>query len=184
MVSSGSRWISNCEDQTATNRAARPPTTPSSRLSSSNWRTTARRLAPSAMRTAISRRRAAPFAMSSPATLAQVMTSTRPTMPIRRSSGSPQVAACWLIPCAAGRSETCWRRYRSRKRWVGFLVDWSSVSRRRRYVTCKAASVCSRDIRGLKRAKMFSHMMSRSTRPFQPGVSSRFMAMGTKTSTF
>ena len=66
-----------------TRRAGRPtpPATASTRLSVSSCRISRPRPAPSAVRTAISRRRAAPRATSSPATFAQAISSTNPTAP-------------------------------------------------------------------------------------------------------
>ena len=58
-----------------------PPTAASTRLSVSNWRTTRPRPAPSAERIASSRDRAVARASSRLATLAQQMSSTKPTTP-------------------------------------------------------------------------------------------------------
>ncbi len=66
----------------ATNTPVRPPMADSTRLSTSSWRTSLPRVAPSDSRTAISRWRMKPRAMSRLATLAQEMSSTRPTMHI------------------------------------------------------------------------------------------------------
>ena len=57
----------------------RPPASASTMLSVRIWRTTAARPPPSAMRVAISRRRAAPCASNRPAIFAQPMSSTAPT---------------------------------------------------------------------------------------------------------
>ena len=67
---------------TATNTPITPPMAESTRLSTSSWRTSRPRVAPSDSRTAISRCRMNPRAMSRLATLAQAMSSTRPTMHI------------------------------------------------------------------------------------------------------
>src|SRR5581483_9146601 len=71
----------------ASNTPQTPPATASSRLSVSNCRMTRQRPAPSATRTAISRRRTAPRASSRPATLTHATASTQPTAPSSTKSG-------------------------------------------------------------------------------------------------
>ena len=66
---------------------ARPPKNDSTRLSTSSCRTSCRLDAPSDRRTAISRWRMKPRAISRLATFAQAMSSTRPTMHMRTTSG-------------------------------------------------------------------------------------------------
>src|SRR5204862_94247 len=73
--------------QTASRIPAPAPRGASSALSVRSWRTTRARPAPSAQRTAISRDRAAPRASRRFATLAQAISSTSRTAPIRTSSG-------------------------------------------------------------------------------------------------
>ncbi len=63
-----------------------PPRIPSTELSTSSWRTSRPRPAPSAARTAISVLRSSPLASSVVATFAQAIRSTRPTVPSSRSS--------------------------------------------------------------------------------------------------
>ena len=65
---------------TAITRPSAPPAIDSTRLSTSSWRTSCPRVAPIDRRTAISRCRMNPRAMSRFATLAQAMSSTSPTM--------------------------------------------------------------------------------------------------------
>ena len=70
-----------------------PPANDSSRLSASSWRTSCPREAPSDRRTAISRCRAKPRAISRLATFAQAISSTRPTMHISTISAVREVVA-------------------------------------------------------------------------------------------
>ena len=77
---------------------AAAPSSPSTRPSTSSWRTSRERLAPIARRTPISRRRAEARASSMPATFAQAMRSTRPTTDI-----SP-AAPIDMMPLACGTS--------------------------------------------------------------------------------
>ncbi len=82
--------------QYASSRPSTPPASASSRLSVSSWRTSRSRLAPSAVRTAISFERAAARASNRLATLAQAMSSTNPTAPSSTSSaGRTSPTARW-----------------------------------------------------------------------------------------
>ena len=85
--SDGTKATSTRVSATATARPRTPPMSESSTLSTSSWRTSCPREAPSDSRTAISRCRAKARAISRLATLAQAMSSTSPTMPISTSSG-------------------------------------------------------------------------------------------------
>ena len=78
-----------------------PPAHERTRLSTSNWRTSRPREAPSDSRTAISRWRMKPRAMRRFATLAQAMSSTRPTMHIRTRSGVEKSLRSGEKPIAA-----------------------------------------------------------------------------------
>ena len=69
-------------------RRSTPPMTASSIASTTSCRTSRRRFAPSACRTANSRRRASPFEMSSAARLTQTISSTNSTAPPSSSSAS------------------------------------------------------------------------------------------------
>ncbi len=107
----------------ATDAAA--PRTPSTRPSTTSCWISRPRLAPTASRTLISRRRAEARASSMPATLAQAMSSTRPTTPISpaapsdstppacgtRSRTSSEGTAAMLRPLlVSGLASASWRR--------------------------------------------------------------------------
>ena len=84
-------------------RMASPlPPAESTRLSTASWKTRRRRLAPSAMRIAISPRRASPRASIRFATLAQATSITTPT------AASSSSSAGRVSPTSARRSGTAW----------------------------------------------------------------------------
>ena len=79
-----------------------PPASERTRLSATNWRTKRTRLAPTARRIAISFCRPTARARRRFATLAQAMSSNRPTMPSRISSGSVNCSRKSDTPLPAG----------------------------------------------------------------------------------
>jgi hypothetical protein len=81
-----------------------PPASATIRPSIRSCLTSDPRPAPRASRMAISRCRPAPRASMRLATLAQAISSTRPTMAMRTSSGLPNFSPRALMPCAAGLS--------------------------------------------------------------------------------
>ena len=103
-------------------RAARaaPPSAATSALSTSVCRTRRDRLAPIARRTLISRCRPVARASIRLATLAQAMSSTRPTMPISTATGpdrSPRI-------CDRPREASCSTRVLARKRALNSVGRW------------------------------------------------------------
>ena len=87
----------NATPHTASSSPSAPPASERITHSVSSWRTSRPRPAPSAARTAISDSRAAARASSRLATLAQAMSSTKPTAPSRTSTErrmSPTIASC------------------------------------------------------------------------------------------
>ena len=88
----------------ASGRPASAPSTHSARLSTSSWRTRWRRPAPIASRTAISFCRDQARASSRLATLAQAISTTRPTMPASTSSGVFSRCCSSGRPCPPGRN--------------------------------------------------------------------------------
>ncbi len=93
-----------------------PPASDSSRLSNNVWRMMRPRLAPSASRTPISFCRAAARAISRLATLAQAISSTRPTMPISTAIGVLNPPRMPDKPRPAGSTTIFLARKRSLKR--------------------------------------------------------------------
>ena len=89
---------SQCSHQVPTSTPAAPPASAISTLSVSSCRTMRPRPAPSAARTAISRRRAAPRARSMLPTLAQAISSTKPTAPSIRPSIVPRSPRTYAEP--------------------------------------------------------------------------------------
>src|SRR5437588_168334 len=95
----------------ATKMPSRAPAQETSRHSVKSWRTSRPRDAPSALRTAISLLREAARASIRLARLAEAISNTSPTMPIRTASGLPNWVRSSEIPVAAGMP----RRSRRRK---------------------------------------------------------------------
>ena len=95
---------------TETSSPSRPPASAMTRLSIRSCRSSERRAAPNARRMAISRRRDAARASNKLATLAQAISSTKPTSAIRAVSGFSHSCRNWLMPCAAGCNSSFWRR--------------------------------------------------------------------------
>ena len=133
---------------TASSRPAPPPNNASVRLSVRNWRNISQRPAPRAVRSAISSRREAARASSMWLTLAQAISSTKPTAP-RSTSRAGRMS-----PTTFSRSErTC----------MSWLVPGNSRSSRLVMVAISAWA-CSRVTPGFNRANTRSEPPSRSAR--------------------
>ena len=113
---------------TETSNPSRPPASAITRLSIRSWRSRERRAAPKAKRMAISRRREAARAIKRLATLAQAISSTRPTSAISATSGFSHSWRNWLMPCAAGCSSSFWARitWLARLLRSGNSLTWAS----------------------------------------------------------
>ncbi len=106
---SGRDAISSCKPYQATSSPAAPPSSASIRLSVSIWRASRPRPAPNAIRTPISRSRAAARISRRLATLAQAMRSTTLTAPISSSNArfvEPDVSDCAVIARRAKRDSS------------------------------------------------------------------------------
>ena len=99
--------------QVLRNSPAAPPAVARIMLSTKSCRTSWLRLAPSALRMAISRWRAAARASRSPATFVHAISSTTPTSHCSTTSGRSNVLRSADIPRSAGTSESVARRNRS-----------------------------------------------------------------------